>query len=390
MKILYFDCQSGISGNMTIAALLEIVKDDAYFLNELGKLHLNGYKISIEKTERHGIFGTYVNVILNEDKNSHPYEHRHLSNIYQIIDNSDLSSNVKNLAKKMFLNVAIAESKVHNVGLEEVHFHEVGAIDSIVDIVGTAILIDKISPDYIYANIPNEGKGYIECAHGKMMVPVPATLEIFKNHKVPFNVIDIDTELITPTGATILASLVEKFIPIFPFKILEIGYGAGSKKLSIPNMLRIIYCQLDENAEDILEIETNIDDCSGEILSFAMEKLFDAGALDVFYTPIYMKKNRPAYKLSVIAKLKDLKTMCDIIFVQTSAIGVRYTVKHRDIMPREIVTIKTKYGPLLFKKVHYATGDKIYPEFESLKKVSNEKNIPLKDLYDLVKNYEEN
>lgn len=388
MKILYFDCQSGISGNMTIAALLEIVKDDAYFLNELGKLHLNGYKISIEKTEKHGIFGTYVNVILTE--NDHLHEHRHLSNIYQIIDDSDLSSNVKNLAKKMFLNVAIAESKVHNINLEDVHFHEVGAIDSIVDIVGTAILIDKINPDHIYANIPNEGKGYIECAHGKMMVPVPATLEIFKNHKIAFNVIDIDTELITPTGATILASLVEKFIPIFPFKIEEIGYGAGLKDLSIPNMLRIIYGEIDESDEDVLEIETNIDDCSGEILSFAMEKLFEAGALDVFFTSIYMKKNRPAYKLSVIAKLKDLEKMRDIIFAQTTAIGIRYTVKHRNILPREIVSIQTKYGPLLFKKVHNPKGDKIYPEFESLKKVSDEKNIPLKDLYDLVKDYEEN
>ena len=388
MKILYFDCQSGISGNMTIAALLEIVKDDAYFLHELEKLHLKGYEISIEKTEKHGIFGTYVNVILTE--NDHSHEHRHLSNIYQIIDDSDLSSNVKNLAKKMFLNVAIAESKVHNINLEEVHFHEVGAIDSIVDIVGTAILIDKINPDHIYSNIPNEGKGYIECAHGKMMVPVPATLEIFKNHKMAFNVIDIDTELITPTGATILASLVEKFIPIFPFKIEEIGYGAGLKDLSIPNMLRIIYGEIDEKDEDILEIETNIDDCSGEILSFAMEKLFKAGALDVFYTPIYMKKNRPAYKLSVIAQLKDLEKMCDIIFTQTTAIGIRYTVKHRNILPREIVSIQTKYGPLLFKKVHHPKGDKIYPEFESLKKVSDEKNIPLKDLYDLVKDYEEN
>ena len=225
MKTLYFDCSSGISGNMTLGALLEIVGDENYLLGELKKLNVDGYKIEISKKVKNGITGTYVDVILENEhhhhdhdhghahdhEHHHHHEHRNLYDVNTIIDNSSLDENTKDLAKRIFLRVAKAESKVHNKSLDEVHFHEVGAIDSIVDIVGTAILINKINPDRIISSVVNDGYGFIECAHGTMAVPVPATSEIFAASNVKFRQIDIDTELVTPTGAAIIAELAEDF-----------------------------------------------------------------------------------------------------------------------------------------------------------------------------------
>ena len=230
MKTLYFDCSSGISGNMVLGALTEIIGDEQYLIEELKKLNTDGYKIEISKKVKNGITGTYINVIVdgkdeyghehhiheheehhNESEQHHHHEHRNLADVNKIIEESSLNEKVKDLAKRIFLRVAKAESKVHNKPLEEVHFHEVGAIDSIVDIVGTAILIDKINPNKIISSIVNDGYGFIECAHGTMSVPVPATSEIFANSNVKFRQIDIDTELVTPTGAAIIAELAEEF-----------------------------------------------------------------------------------------------------------------------------------------------------------------------------------
>ena len=210
MKALYFDCSSGISGNMVLGSLLEIVGDEEYLLKELKKLNVEGYKIEISKKVKNGITGTYVDVILPKVENHHS-EHRNLDDINEIIDNSKIDEKSKELAKRIFMRVAKAESKVHNKPLEEVHFHEVGAIDSIIDIVGTAILINKINPDKIIFSIVNDGYGFINCAHGKMSVPVPATSEIFASSNVKFRQIDVDTELVTPTGAAIIAELAEEF-----------------------------------------------------------------------------------------------------------------------------------------------------------------------------------
>ena len=218
MKTLYFDCSSGISGNMTLAALIEIIGDENYLIEELKKLHIDGYEINISKKVKNGITGTHVDVILThqhehshvqkeQEHHHHNHEHRNLHDVCEIIDNSDIDEESKDLAKRIFMRVAEAESKVHNKPLYEVHFHEVGAIDSIVDIVGTAILINKICPDKIISSVVNDGHGFIECAHGTMAVPVPATSEIFANSNVEFRQIDIDTELVTPTGAAIIAVL---------------------------------------------------------------------------------------------------------------------------------------------------------------------------------------
>ena len=230
MKVLYFDCSCGISGNMTLGALLEIVGDENYLIDELKKLNVDGYKIDISKKVTNGITGTYVDVILDSeahhhDHHEHHHEHRNLNDVNEIINNSSLDDKVKDLAKKIFMRVAKAESKVHNKPMEEVHFHEVGAIDSIVDIIGTAILINKINPDKIISSIVNDGYGFIECAHGTMSVPVPATSEIFADSQVRFRQIDIDTELVTPTGAAIIAELAESFTTLPAMVTEKIGWG---------------------------------------------------------------------------------------------------------------------------------------------------------------------
>ena len=292
-----------------------------------------------------------------------------------------MDEKTKELAKRIFTRVAKAESKVHDKPLEEVHFHEVGAIDSIVDIVGTAILINKINPDKIISSIVNDGYGFIECAHGKMSVPVPATSEIFANRGVKFRQIDIDTELVTPTGAAIIAELAEEFTTLPAMETKKIGWGAGYKDLDIPNILKVYYGEMQEKNENFVVMETNIDDCSGEVLGYTSEILFQNGALDVFFTPIFMKKNRPAYRLTVACKKEDMFRLQNIIFRETTTIGIRYRFEARTELGREIVEIDTKYGKLKAKKVVNNGEEYIYPEYESMKKLAKESNIPIKELY---------
>lgn len=395
MKTLYFDCSSGISGNMTLGALLEIIGDENYLLEELKKLNVDGYKIEISKQVKNGITGTYVDVILDEehthehehehhhDHEHHHHEHRNLNDVYSVIDNSSLDEKTKDLAKRIFLRVAKAESKVHNKPLEEVHFHEVGAIDSIVDIVGTAILINKINPDRIISSVVNDGYGFIECAHGTMAVPVPATSEIFAASNVKFRQIDIDTELVTPTGAAIIAELAEEFTTLPAMVTEKIGWGTGTKNLKIPNVLKVYYGEIQEQNENFVVMETNVDDCSGEVLGYTSEKLFENGALDVFFTPIFMKKNRPAYRLTVACKKEDMFKLQNIIFKETTTIGIRYRFEARTELGREFVEVDTKYGKIKAKKVTNDGETYVYPEYESMKKVAKENNIPLKELYKL-------
>ena len=397
MKTLYFDCSSGISGNMTLGALLEIVGDEKYFLDELKKLNVDGYEIKISKKTKNGITGTYVDVILENEHDHeehhhdhhdhhahhHHHEHRNLNDVNEIIDRSSIDEKSKDLAKRIFLRVAKAESKVHNKPIEEVHFHEVGAIDSIVDIVGTAILINKINPDLILSSIVNDGYGFIECAHGVIAVPVPATSEIFASSNVKQRQIDIDTELVTPTGAAIIAELAKEFRTLPAMITKKIGWGAGYKDLKIPNVLKVYLGETVDLGEDFMIMETNIDDCSAEVLGYTEEVLFKNGALDVFFTPIFMKKNRPAYRLTVSCKKKDMNKLQEIIFKETTTIGIRYRTEYRTELEREVIEINTKYGKIKAKKVNNNGETYVYPEYESIKKIAEENNIPLKELYKL-------
>ncbi|MCD7949488.1 MAG: nickel pincer cofactor biosynthesis protein LarC [Erysipelotrichaceae bacterium] len=388
MKVLYFDCASGISGNMTLGALLELTGDEGYLLNELNKLHVDGYHIYISKTKKNGITGTYVDVHLEHDhhhEHHHHHEHRNLYDVNHIIDSSDIDEEVKNLAKRIFLRVAKAESKVHNEPLENVHFHEVGAIDSIVDIVGTAILINKIKPDKIYSSIVNDGYGFIECAHGTISVPVPATCEIFADSDAKTRQIDIDTELVTPTGAAIISELACSYGTQPTMNIQKIGWGCGSKDLKIPNVLKVMLGETNNTHKTITVLETNIDDCTGEILGYTSELLFANKALDVFFTPIYMKKNRPAYRLTVSCKNEDVDTIKDIIFNETTTIGIRMRQEQRFVLKREIIEKETEFGKIHFKRIYFNDEIHDYPEYEDLKAIASKENIPLKEIQEKVK-----
>ena len=268
-------------------------------VNELKKLNVDGYHIHISKEKKNGITGTYVDVHLehehhhehehehlhHEHAHHHHHEHRNLFDVNKIIDESEIDEKAKDLAKRIFLRVAKAESKVHNETLENVHFHEVGAIDSIVDIIGTAILLCKINPDVIYSSVVNDGYGFIECAHGMISVPVPATSEIFAASNAITRQIDVDTELVTPTGAAIIAEIASEFTTMPAMNVQKVGWGTGTKDLVIPNVLKVSLGEIKKKNE-IIVMETNIDDCSGEMLGFVMEQLLDQGALDVFFTSI--------------------------------------------------------------------------------------------------------
>lgn len=405
MKALYFDCSSGICGNMTLGALLDIIDDEKYFLDEINKLNIDGYKIEISKRDSYGITGRYVDVIIDgkdeyghehhlegehhehEHNHEHPHhhEHRNLNDVNKIIDDSGLDKNVKDLAKEIFLKVAEAESKVHGKPLDEIHFHEVGAIDSIIDIVGTAILINKIKPDVIYSSVVNEGYGFIECAHGKMSVPVPATSQIFVDNQVKFRQIDVDTELVTPTGAAIISTLAKEYRNMPEIVLEKVGYGAGFKDIGYSNHLKVYFGEVTSNESDIYVVETNIDDSNGEELGYTMEKLFENNARDVFYTPIFMKKNRPAYKLELICSKENLDNLLEIIFKETTTIGARFYKVDRVVLDRQIIEKETKYGKVSCKKVTTPKGKTyIYPEYESIKSLAEENNIPLKEMYKLI------
>ena len=404
MKALYFDCSSGICGNMTLGALLDIIDDEKYFLDEINKINIDGYKIEISKRDSYGITGRYVDVIIDgkdeyghehhlesehhdhEHNHEHPHhhEHRNLNDVNKIIDDSTLSDEVKDLAKKIFLRVAMAESKVHNKPLEEVHFHEVGALDSIIDIIGTAILIKKINPEKIISSVVNDGYGFIECAHGRMSVPVPATSEIVASSNIKLRQIDIPTELVTPTGAAIIAEIASDYTTLPVMKVEKIGWGAGTKDTDIPNVLKVFMGETEDFVNNkIVVMETNIDDSSAEVLGYCMERLMEEGAQDVFFTPIYMKKSRPAYRLTVCTREEIFEKLQEIIFKHTTTIGIRYRYEQRTELPREVVDIETKYGKIKAKKVRYNDEEYIYPEYESLKEISDKEEIPIKDLYKL-------
>ena len=280
MKVLYFDCSSGISGNMTLGALSELIDDPHYLVNELKKLNVDGYHIHISKEKKNGITGTYVDVHLehehhhehehehlhHEHAHHHHHEHRNLFDVNKIIDESEIDEKAKDLAKRIFLRVAKAESKVHNETLENVHFHEVGAIDSIVDIIGTAILLCKINPDVIYSSVVNDGYGFIECAHGMISVPVPATSEIFAASNAITRQIDVDTELVTPTGAAIIAEIASEFTTMPAMNVQKVGWGTGTKDLVIPNVLKVSLGEIKKKNE-IIVMETNIVDFFFDFLS---------------------------------------------------------------------------------------------------------------------------
>lgn len=381
MNAAYFDCFSGICGDMILGALIDLGLDISYLKKELEKLNISGYEIQVKKVKKNHIVCTDVDIII-KDRQSH----RSLKDIYDIIDNSQLDKEIKQRSKEIFQKLAQAESKVHNIEINKVHFHEVGAIDSIIDVVGAVIGIKKLQINNVYSSHLPLGKGFIKCSHGTLPVPVPATVEILKD--IPVYSTNIRHEMVTPTGAAIITTLTKHFGDMPLMKINHIGYGAGKTKTEHPNLLRVFLGDLQQgfNVEVTTMIETNIDDMNPEIYGYLVQKLFDNGALDVFFTHIQMKKNRPGVKLSVISSIENVDKLVDIIFTETSTFGVRFYETKRMKLTIEKRKVKTKHGEVTVKIGK--RGNQIMtvsPEFEDCKKIADKKDIPLKEVYELAK-----
>jgi len=392
MKTLYFDCFSGISGDMTLAALIDLGIDKDLLISELQKLNLAGWKIEFSNVAKHGIGAKQIDVILDEHTHHHSHHHSHkehshshrtMADIALLIDNSSISEKAKDLAKRIFMRLAIAEAKIHGTTPDKVHFHEVGAVDSIIDIVSAAICLDILSPDRIYSSVLRDGYGFTKCQHGTIPVPVPAVVEMLATRGVNFRQTDIEGELLTPTGAAIILETAESFGTMPEMKILKTGYGAGKKDFSIPNVLRVVWGETSESlhSDSITIIETNIDDTTPEILGYVMEKLFEAGAKDVFFTPIYMKKHRPATQLTVLCDEAQTPRMEQILFTETSTIGLRKYQAQRTCLPREIVKAATPYGEVQAKKVSFDSTTRLALEYDDARRLAREKNVPLIEIY---------
>jgi uncharacterized protein (TIGR00299 family) protein len=392
MKILYYDCFAGISGDMNLGAMVDIGVRPEYLTSELKKLKVKDYELNIFKDKRKGVTGTKVDVIIKAGHNkstriNHKHDYRNLEDIRKIVNKSDLNDNIKKMSLKIFSKVAEAEAVIHGKNIDEIFFHEVGAIDSIVDIVGAAICIDFLKPDIIYCSTVELGGGFVDCAHGTLPVPAPASVEILKGK--PVRTGTVDYEAATPTGAAIVASCADKFTDHINFTIEKIGYGIGNKNENIPNVLRV-YMGHDTTTESTektssLIIECNIDDMNPEFYDFTIDSLFNAGAKDVYVTPIIMKKSRPAVKLSVLCDIEAEKQIEEILFRETSSLGLRKYAVEKIMLSRKSEYVKTKYGEVKVKSAFYRNKlIKSKPEYEDCIKIAKEKNIPLNEVYKMV------
>jgi len=386
MRIAYFDCFSGISGDMILGALLDLGWPVEELEKELAKLNLTGYKIKVKKVQKESITATQIKIETKNDEKK-----RRLSHILSIIERSRLEKEIKEISKDIFTKLARAEAKIHGKSPQEIHFHELGGLDTIIDVVGTVAGVKHLGIEKIYVSSLPLGRGFVKCAHGTLPLPAPATLELLK--KVPVYGGNIEAELVTPTGAAIITNLAKNFGEIPPMRIESIGYGAGQRDLSIPNLLRIsVGTMRNAYQEDIISlIETNIDDMNPEFYEHIINRLFKEGALDVFLTPIQMKKTRPATMLSVMASQEKIEKMIEIIFEETTTLGVRISRVKRRKLARESRSIETKYGKIEVKIARLNGVIKnITPSYEDCQKIALRLNIPLKKVYEEAKEAAEN
>lgn len=407
-KKLYFECTSGISGDMTVAALLDLGADREVLARALESLPVKGYRFEIGRVKKAGLDACDFSVILDhahenhdhdmeylhgnspiqddgegEEEHRHTHEHRHLADILRIIACGDMTEGARKLAQNIFGILARAEAKAHGVELEEVHFHEVGAVDSIVDIVAAAVCLDNLGIGDVVIPVLHEGRGTVRCQHGILPVPVPATANIVSEAGLKLAIMETEGEFVTPTGAAIAAAVrTEETLPK-AFRILKIGLGAGKRSYERPSLLRvmILETQEEERTDRIVKLETNVDDCTGEMLGFVMEKLMEAGARDVHYTPVFMKKNRPAYQLNVICTPELTKQMESILFSETTTIGIRKMEMERAVLDRETRSVSTIYGKAEVKICRGGGVEKWYPEYESIAAICREQGISLAEAY---------
>lgn len=381
MKVLYFDCFAGISGDMILGALLDAGLDENEFRAKLSGLKLKGFEIEVKKSISKGISGTNFNVKVDED-----HHRRGLKDIFQIIDDSDLKAPVKEKSKKIFQRLGEVEAKIHNKDSDEIHFHEVGAVDSIVDIVGSVIALEMLEIEKVMSSKIHLGTGTLKCAHGILPVPAPATLELLKDASVYST--GINAELTTPTGATIITTLSKYYGSLPDFTIEKIGFGIGTHNLDIPNFIRVVTGNesVGYSQDTIQLIETNIDDMNPQYYDYMMELLFEAGAKDVYLNPVIMKKNRPGVILSVLTSPELVEELASIILQETTALGVRISeLKKRKVLRREQTNIETSFGMVRVKIKELISGEKIIsPEYDDCTKIAKEKNIPIRNIYNLI------
>ena len=459
-KTLYLECYSGISGDMTVAALLDLGADRSVLDRVLKSLKVSGFETKISRVVKSGIDACDFDVVLDKEhenhdhdmeylhghhhkghENNHFYDHNHahedeaehfhshehnhahgagsaqdrhhhehrgIKEITYIIEHSAMTENAKKIALRIFEILAEAESKAHNVPVDQVHFHEVGAVDSIVDIVSVTVCLDDLDITEVIVPVLCEGRGTVRCQHGILPIPVPAVANIVSANHLHLKMTEVEGELVTPTGAAIVAAVKTKDKLPETFEIQKIGIGAGKRQYECPGILRAMIisqsAEIDEEKaqteefknpeirnnpkaenqetkDTIIKMETNIDDCSGEVLGFVMERLMKAGARDVHYVPVFMKKNRPAWVLNVICKEEDIETLQNIIFEETTTIGIRYSIMERTILPRETRTLPTPWGEVLAKVCILNGKEQLYPEYESVAQLSREKESPFAEIY---------
>lgn len=424
-KTLYLECNAGISGDMAVAALLDLGADKDVLLKTLQSMPVQGYQVEIRRTVLAGLDVCDFNVTLEEDYENHDHNmeylhhhdhdmeclhdyndkdhykeqemeghhyahthpshhsHRGLAQIQEIIKNSNMTERAKEIALQIFMILAQAEAKAHGKDISQVHFHEVGAVDSIVDIAGFAICLDNL--DITEVIIPSlcEGKGTIQCQHGILSIPVPAVVNIVQMQGIKLQLKDVYGELVTPTGAAIAAAIKTSEELPEQFLVEKIGMGAGKRSYKLPSILRamLIKSEKKEQQEEIYKLETEIDDCTGEILGYVMEQLFQYGARDVYYTPAFMKKNRPAYQLTVICKKESIERLEQILFKETTTIGIRRIKMERTILERQIETLHLKIGDIKVKKCTLLDGTiRVYPEYETIAELARKTGLAIQDI----------
>lgn len=407
-KKLYLECYSGISGDMMVASLLDLGADEKVLKKGLNSLLVDGFQIKISRVSKSGLDACDFHVILdkkyeNHDHDmdylhgdhthshehkhdhSHYHEHRSLSDIITIIEKSDITKNAKDIAIKIFNILGVAEAKAHGVDIDEVHFHEVGAVDSIVDIIAVAICLDNLGIEEVIVPVLYEGTGFVRCQHGMIPVPVPAVSNIITDHKIKLHITNNQGEFVTPTGAAIVAAIKTDDKLPSEFSIEKVGIGAGKRNYERPSILRAMIIKEENKESDfIYKLESNVDDCTGESLGYVMESLFNSGARDVHYTPVFMKKNRPAYQLNVICKEEDIEKLEEIIFKETTTIGIRKIKMERSILKREIKTVNTSLGEVQVKICDLSSYKRVYPEYDSIIEICKKYDMSYQDVYNTI------
>ena len=426
-KTLYLECYSGISGDMTVAALLDLGADREVLKESLKSLPVGGFRTEITRVKKSGLDACDFSVILEQDNHDHdmeylhgseksytghyehshevnhehhhghthshehPHEHRGMKEITEIIQKSEMTVRAKKMAMRVFDILAQAESKAHGVPVEEVHFHEVGAVDSIVDIAAIAICMDNLDISNVIVPVLYEGTGFIRCQHGQIPVPVPAVTHIAETHKLKLKITDIQGELVTPTGAAVVAAFRTSDRLPEDFTMLKTGIGAGKRQYRCPGILRAMLIRetTDLQIKDIIwKLETDMDDCGGEMMGHVMNLLMAHGAREVHYTPIYTKKNRPAYTLTVICKESEREKLENLIFSETTTIGIRRVEMERTILQREIQKKDTPVGTAIVKACTLPDGNiRYYPEYENVAELAERNQLSFRETYDRIRSY---